>query len=141
MFRMRKTISTLMLALLPATWTPGASAQPSETPPAQSDRQHDAPYLTGGVGEEERAQILAQAQDFDLKLVFAAEGGAYLADVQVIVLDAKGHVQLDVSAAGPILLARLPAGSYRVRATAEGRSQQHNVSLSGKRLAELTLRW
>ena len=77
-------------------------------------------FLAGGVGEDSRDEILRQGQDYNLKLVFAQKDGAYLADVRVSVDDARGATLLDAKSSGPLLLARLPPGTYRVSASLDG---------------------
>jgi hypothetical protein len=41
------------------------------------------PYLSGGIGESGREEIWAAATDYNLKLVFAEAGGAFVADMKV----------------------------------------------------------
>lgn len=81
----------------------------------------DVTYLCGGVGEEEAAYMKKEAKGYDLMLTFAARDGAYLADVDVDIKDAKGNSVLQAACDGPILLVDLPrSGTYRVRAETAG---------------------
>lgn len=99
------------------------------------------PYLSGGIGQDEVAQLEARAKDFDLKLVFAEKSGAYLADVDVVVLAGKDKTVLAIKAAGPIVLAKLPPGRYRLEATAGGKMQRRAFTISPKHGTRLALHW
>ena len=134
---MRKTgIPKLFLACLLAASCPLSIAQEKGTagPPMAS-------FLNGGVGEEERAMIAANVKDYSLKLTFTEQGGAYKADVEVTITDAKSNEVLALDGVGPFLLVQLPAGKYRVKATPQGKTQQQSVSVGGTGLTEVSLRW
>ena len=78
---------------------------------------------------------------FELRKVFALTSGEYLADVKVQVVDATNRVVLDTVTEGPMLLARLPAGSYQVNASF-GRAMEHRaVAVSPSALKTLEFRW
>jgi len=88
------------------------------------------PWLSGGVGSDEREAIMAAVSDYNLKLEFANTQGDYLGDVGVVVRNAGGEGVLEIVSSGPWLLARLPAGRYEVRAEAAGRTLSETVSVS-----------
>lgn len=137
---MKRIFAVILLGLAFGSWVTVATAD--DAVGLLTEQSYlGVPYLTGGVGEDESMQILARAKDFNLKLVFAEKAGAYLADVELVVVDTKGHAVLAVKSAGPLLLARLPAGSYRAKATFDGQVQQKAFAVSAKRRAELTLLW
>lgn len=93
--------------------------------------QGDVTYLCGGIGDEETAFMKQQARDYDLMLTFAARDGAYLADVNVDIADAKGNSVLQVNCDAPIMLVDLPrSGNYRVSADAAGYTLQRTVRVS-----------
>ena len=98
-------------------------------------------YLSGGVGEEELADIRSRERDFNLKLLFAERGGAYLGDVDVALTNAAGETVFAVQALGPYVLLRLPSGSYQIRATMNGQVQQGRLSVPAKGRQETVLRW
>jgi hypothetical protein len=58
-----------------------------------------------------------------------------VADVPVIVTDAKGGKAIDTVSNGPWFLAKLPPGAYRVSATfgGETQAQMANVTATGRR--------
>lgn len=107
------------------------SATSQSTPELKPVVQGDVTYLCGGVGEEEEAFMKQQAKGYDLMLTFAARNGAYLADVNVDIADAKGNSVLQATCDAPIMLVDLPrSGNYRVNADAAGYSLQQTVKVS-----------
>lgn len=95
-------------------------------------RQHgDIAYLTGGIGEGEREAIeqLVRGQGFNFKLVLATREGTFLADVPVRLTSPDGTLLLEATVDGPWLLARLPAGRYRVEAEFAGGSRAVTVTV------------
>jgi len=70
-------------------------------------------------------------KDHPLALLFARSSGAYLADVDVMVKDAKGGTALAMRASGPVCLVDLPAGRYTVEAASEGVTKTQVVTLGG----------
>lgn len=62
-------------------------------------------------------------QPHNLKLVFAATSGIYLAGVKVQIRDRRGALVVDTVSARPILLINLKPGTYAVTATADSGSK------------------
>jgi hypothetical protein len=77
-------------------------------------RDEGVPWLSGGVGIDERKRLMEKASDYNLKLEFAVAGGAYLGDVNVRIDEVGGNTALDVKSDGPWFMAKLPPGSYKV---------------------------
>lgn len=96
--------------------------------------------LSGGVGAGDRAMIEAQQNNYALKLVFSGQGGAYLAGVNVEMKDSKGATVLSTVTDGPILLVKLPAGTYMLTATASGIVKTQKVTV-GHSLRTLQLNY
>ncbi|OGA38340.1 MAG: hypothetical protein A3G24_14815 [Betaproteobacteria bacterium RIFCSPLOWO2_12_FULL_62_13] len=97
-------------------------------------------YVSGGIGENGQAQLMAREKEFNLKLVFTLVEGNYVADVNVLVKDAGGKTVVEHLANGPFFMARLPAGTYSVAATYEGKTQTRKIKV-GDRLHTEYLRW
>jgi hypothetical protein len=114
---------------------------PSHAAIVESQHAGGVRSLQGGVGEAEQQQMKAAAADYSLGLTFASDTGAYLADVAVRVLDAKGRAIFDTVVRHPIVLVDLPAGRYSVEATYQGRTQRSSVTLAKGKSRALTLRW
>lgn len=98
-------------------------------------------YLSGGVGDAELLQLKQASKDFNLKLLMAERSGSFAANVKVSITNAKGKNVLEVPSAGPLLLAKLPAGAYRVSATYEGKEQQKRVNVYTGRQQALNFSW
>lgn len=128
---MRNILSIIALSLISSFWSVSAMEK--------SDQ--GLPYLSGGIGDEERDEILGREKDFNLKLVFAEKGGSYMANVNVVVLNAKGQIVLEASSTGPFFLTTLPTGNYRVKVTANGKTQQASLAITAKKRLARTFLW
>ncbi|SNS35212.1 hypothetical protein SAMN06265795_102338 [Noviherbaspirillum humi] len=102
-------------------------------------------YLCGGVGEDEAKAMKEAASGYDLLLTFAAQDGAYLADVRVDIADGSGRPVMEAHCDGPMMLVDLPSGTYRVRAEVKGRMLSRMVRVSrngeGNGLARTVMAW
>jgi hypothetical protein len=134
--KLHRLIGTLATVSLTFPLAPSTQAAVVESQHAGGVRS-----LQGGVGEAERQQMKAAAADYSLGLTFAADSGAFLADVAVRVLDAKGRAVFDTTVRNPIVLVDLPAGRYTVEATYQGRTQRSSVTLAQGKSRAVTLRW
>ena len=73
------------------------------------------------------------ARDWSLRLTFSeSKDNECVANVGLLVTDLRGTPYLQLSGAGPITYARLPAGKYRVTARYKGQSETREVTLDGK---------
>lgn len=99
------------------------------------------PYLSGGIGETEREEILAREQEFNLKLLFAEKSGAYLTDVRLMILTSSGQSVLVLDSAGPYLLVKLPPGHYQVQATANNQRQRITLQIGENKRVSRVLHW
>lgn len=82
------------------------------------------PYLFGGVSSNEREAMEERAKDYNVKLVFAAKDGSFIAGVAVRIATAKGVQIAALATDGPWFYIRLPPGNYSVRATFKGETRQ-----------------
>lgn len=104
--------------------------------------QHgEVPYVTGGVGDDELAQIREQAAGHNVKILFAEQGGAYLSGVSATISASGKPPLLNIASGGPYLLVKLPPGTYEIKATHNELSQVRRFSVSSKGRSEMTLRW
>ncbi|MGE5217646.1 MAG: carboxypeptidase-like regulatory domain-containing protein [Chloroflexota bacterium] len=101
-----------------------------------------AKFMSGGVGREERQQMLKMAPGYDLDLSFANRRGNYLSDVNVTISDEHGKEVLSTVTAGPWLYVALPAGKYDVRASYGNRTEEiKNVEVSKGHMMTRLLHW
>lgn len=102
-------------------------------------------YVSGGVGEGERAEIEALGNQYNLRLMFAKQGGEYLSDVQVSIREERGSTAFDARSDGPLFYVQLPAGDYRVEATPAGMPdripQSQTVSVGDSGQSRLDFYW
>lgn len=100
-----------------------------------------ATYECGGVGQGDQERIKAQAASHHALLTFAESGGAYVADVDVRVLDSRGGEVLSARCDGPLMLLDLPRpGRYRVIATLNGEPRERTLTV-GKGTARAVFVW
>jgi hypothetical protein len=101
-----------------------------------------AAYISGGIGEDERASLEAARDYFNLRLAFAARGsGEYLAAVRVRIADEKGVELLETDCDGPLFYAKLAPGTYLVTAYYGDDAQTRKVRIGEKGAAEYVLYW
>ena len=86
-------------------------------------------HRCGGIGSDESTAMRAQMKGHPLSLLFATNGGAYLADIDVAIQGPSAVPPLLFRAHGPVCLIDLPAGSYTVVATSGGASKKESVTL------------
>jgi hypothetical protein len=132
---MQRTLVKAALALaLAACLAPASFA-------AQPKEQNGVSYISGGVGTDEQNAMQALRADYNLRLIFATkQTGAYRSDVQLDIADTKGTTVLSVANTGPMFFAKLPPGTYRISAAAEGKTFRRTVRL-GSGAKEITLHW
>ncbi len=132
----------------PPAPSPAAAAGPDESPAGlpQVHSDRGIRYVSGGVGEGERAALDAQSNQFNLRLLFAMQGsGEYLSAVRVNILDARGETVLTAESKGPWFFAQLAPGDYTVEASVPGQAQQQpqrqTVYIQGSGQTRLDFRW
>ncbi len=131
-----------MFALLVAALLAGVIAvHPATAVEEPAGENAPVRYISGGVSESGMQRIDAETNGYNLKLLCVAQG-AYLADVSVKITDSKGANVLDVVTDGPVLLAKLPPGSYTVTAKGEkGSVLTQPVKVRDARLFSYVLRF
>lgn len=98
-------------------------------------------YLSGGIGDEDEARLLARQNEFNLKLLFTLNEGNYLAGVNVSIADGRGRNVIQTVSEGPYLMASLPAGQYTVSATRDGKTMTRKVQVGNRGLRTEQMRW
>jgi hypothetical protein len=96
-------------------------------------------FMSGGAGIEERNEMMQQASQYDLALIFAAPSGDYLSDVGIVITDGRGKEVVNTTTAGPLFYAQLPSGRYGIKATYDGQTKEiKGVQInSGRRMSQL----
>ncbi|HEV3239217.1 MAG TPA: carboxypeptidase regulatory-like domain-containing protein [Casimicrobiaceae bacterium] len=101
--------------------------------------QGSVSYVSGGIGSDEAATLREAAAAYPLTLEFTAPSGGlrgeYVSDAKVEIRDRQGRPVLSTTAEGPLVLVRLPSGTYAVEVAWNGAVKRKTVAItSGKRL-------
>lgn len=121
---------------------PALGTDMSSLPPVQM--QGVVSYITGGIGEDEAAAVKHAAATYPLEMLFVEKArpkDEFLADVKVSVLDRSGHSLLQTTAEGPFLLAKLPAGKYKIEAEYGGEQKHQTVEVRSGRHQRAVFVW
>jgi hypothetical protein len=145
----RTTRALSRAALVPALGVllifllPGQSVFGNETGHVVTGQtQQGYRFMSGGVGTDERDQMMQQANQYNLALTFAAPSGDYLSDVNVVISDQRGNEILNTTSSGPLFYAELPNGRYNVRATYNGQTHElKNVQLNNQTRVSRLFHW
>ncbi len=114
--------------------TPQPRDIPLIDPQNVSTAQDDVTYVTGGIGEDEKAAIEAAKADYNVHITNSSADGAYVGEVRVKLMQTHGSMveeKLSV-AAGPLLYVRLPAGKYTLEARLGEQVKHQEVSVARK---------
>ncbi len=99
-------------------------------------------YANGGVGKGEEAAMRRVAKEFPLRMTFSErKDGEFIADVPVVIADARGNPVFELSKAGPMLDVMLPNGKYKVSARFKGLTESQEITLAGKDGKDLYFHW
>jgi hypothetical protein len=120
-----------------------AATFPAHATDAMSDAgPSQATYINGGIGASDEQHMRQIAKEWPLRMTFSAtKNNEFVADVSLRVTDEHGTPCLQLSDAGPMTYAKLPAGNYRVTASLQGRSETREVSLDGTGGRDLYFHW
>jgi hypothetical protein len=123
----RKLAATIVSALLCAS---GANAAVSGI------AADGVVFMSGGIGETEREEMLARESEFDLTIWTALKGScAFVVPERLWITDAKGRAVFEMAPEGPITYLHLGPGRYTVTVTYEGviASQAVTIPAVGRR--------
>ena len=125
---------------------PAVTVSPSASAPAlpREHRQGGVTWMSGGIGLDESQAMQQAARDWPLTIEFARHDGArsdYLADVEVLVRDSRGHEVLGTRAQGPFLMARLAPGRYTVEAARGDQVLRRDVQIRAGQPARVLMLW
>lgn len=145
-----KSLSALAAMLLVAATAHAQSAEVAvpnngrliqvEDNSVRVQHQGEVAFVTGGIGDEERAEIEAMKGDYNFYVQNASKNGAYVEDAQVVITNKAGEVVLETDAA-PILYACLPVGRYQLKAQLGEQTLSQKFTITGKKPAHVHLGW
>ena len=144
-----KALATFTLALVAAAAVCAAEPELSKTPLdavaasvlPKVQTANGIDYMNGGSGTEGVDYMKARGNEFALQITFSGRGGEYGVAEKLTVLSA-GRELISVPDAGPIMMFKLPPGSYTVEATFKGVVEKRSVSVGSgvSKVAWSTLR-
>lgn len=121
---------------------PSASDEPAAVTSSDAGAVEGVPYLSGGIGSSERAEMSQVKDDYNLHLLFAVQGsGAYLADIRVRIADANGTTLLAAVSKGPWFYAKLAPGQYHLSADKAGQVQTAEVRVPASGTLQAAFYW
>jgi len=120
-----------------------AIALPVGAQPALAPADASGPSLMcGGVGSDSRYAMEDAARDANLRIeLFIAQGGEYIAGVDLMLRPLGAGDTVSVRSEGPICYLRVAPGKYRIEASFEGitRSAQADVPARTNRPVRVAL--
>ncbi len=106
----------------------------------KTGNQDGISFISGGIGEGERAEMERMAKDYNLKIVLATTTGPYLSEIPVMIYDRSGKEVFKIDAGGPWLYIHLKEGKYTIKASHEGKEKKKTVQI-GRRLKMIMFHW
>lgn len=141
--KLQTIVPAAVLGLVMTAGLPAATAQEAQqVEPLPVETVDGTSYISGGVGEMERAALRKQAKDFPLHMTFATgRGSQLLPGVEVSIVDKRGKPMLELEKAGPMLYVKMPNGSYKVTARHGDVTQTRQVTLAPGKPKSLNFFW
>jgi len=119
-----------LLALFVAAYCVPLRAEPVGEVAKQnvtSAPQEQIQWISGGVGDDARAEMRLAATAYSVHLMFSNRQGSYLADIPFTVSKPNGREIYSGVSAGPLLYLNLPPGTYRIAVQLDGVWQNRRI--------------
>ena len=134
------TASVLAAAgLATMLWAGEAAAKAPPSPSAQDK----VTFVYVGFGKND-ANFKRASRYYPLELEFMLKGKPKdkpASDVRVLIKDANDKMVVNVTSDGAFLLARLPAGTYRVTAEHHGLSESRTIKIDPRKNQRTVFEW
>lgn len=85
--------------------------------PIEPQMAGNVQYLSGGIGEEELAELQSEKHNYNVHVLMNEKSGAYVGGVTVQVSSGKNTQVFSAENVGPYLYFSLPPGHYTLTAT------------------------
>ena len=131
----------LSILMVVCAWVNSGYALEPDGSTLQPKYYGNVPYISGGVGLDEREAINQMAKDYNLKLSFALTSGNYVGDVSIEIRDSSGSVVLEAISNGPWFISKLPPGRYTVIVNDYEKTQSKVVQVSPKKQTVINFFW
>ena len=137
MFSFKTPCAVLGLSALTALSISTASADVN-VPAVQE--QNGISFVSGGVGEEEKAALKALEHSYNLRITSTDKAGRFSGDTRIRVSDMQKHELVDVTA-GPFFYFNMPKGRYVVEGLNNNQTKQQTVVIAGGKLVSIHFTW
>lgn len=103
-------------------------------------------FISGGVGVDECKALQADACNWPLQLMFSeVQGGttvgAWVSDVDLKITDKDGNAVLSTITEGPLVLVKLPPGTYSMTANYLGKLATRTITIQEGRNQTVSVYW
>jgi len=101
-------------------------------------------FIEGGVGLDESEAIQIDLKNWPLLIEFSQASGKkaeWVADVFVVIKDAKGNQVLAHQLDGPLLLVDLMPGKYSVESSYNGQKKVTGIDVEGGQHKKININW
>lgn len=134
----------LVAGLLAMLITPALAQENQETwSQDQPEVMHQGAiaYTSGGFGLEERDALKATAKNYNLIVSNADRQGKFSADTTLVITNKGNRETLTVNDTGPLFYARVPAGTYVIKAANGSQKAERTVSVTGQKQGKVYFIW
>jgi hypothetical protein len=94
--------------------------------PLEVESSNGITYITGGIGDEEMAELKAKKPEFNVHILFVAAKGEYISDIGLRIQsqgeNGGNKLLLTADGVGPYFYATLQPGTYIVEASPQNQS-------------------
>jgi hypothetical protein len=104
---------------------PGARAEEKSGTFQTEGVEFTVKYYAGGVGSSPQREAVERSPDYSVRVLFAAPDRSLLANVGLVVTDAKGRVVFRIERADPVIYLGLPKGLYAFEGSYHGSVRRH----------------
>ena len=102
-------------------------------------------FITGGIGSDVSKAMQAEAKQWPLLIEFSQADGqakpAWVSGVKISISDAKNAPLLDTICDGPLMLVKLPPGSYSIVASYNGVTQNRSLVIAKDVPQRIVITW
>ena len=134
-----RSAAVLIIALLSGAGASALRADDADDQP--NTNAAGITYVSGGIGSDSILALHAMESQYNLKLVCVDKTGKYLSDVKVTITNGANKVLLNSTTAGPVLMVKLPPGSYQIDASSADEAQHQRAHVGAKPLITVHMRW
>jgi hypothetical protein len=102
-------------------------------------------FITGGIGSDQSNAMFAAAKNWsvliEMSQIDGSGRGAWIAGINVRILDSKQKTVLEAVSDGPLILLNAPAGQYEIEASYQGKVLKRSLTIKDKENQRVALFW